>query len=307
MSEGFLLQQNIDILWEIIEDNEIIQNNNPIQKEKIVLFFRNMVREFYQREKDNYPQLMNMNKAFITTFFTVLNTHYNAGNKKQTSQTSGGLITHEQLQEKRLNEFDKDLERRKQEFTNAMTMSVPEQPKFNDEKDRPIEEIEFMVKQMAAMREMELSTINNNMNMSKQDAEKWLQAKETSVKNDKYVSPTKEPGKVYIQITDEPIETNLIKKEIIDLNKQLTWGKDQVQHISLLHENSKPFLEEENNFAKPKDPFIPNQNQNQNQNQNDNELEKQIKQLSNTLEAHMEKCNNTLSIIYSLLVAKKTE
>jgi hypothetical protein len=299
MSQGlFVQQQNTDILWEIIEDNEIIQNKNPIQKEQIRLFFTNMVREFHQREKDHYPELMNMNKAFITTFFTVLNTHYNAG------KTNTGLVTYEQLQEKRLNEFDKDLERRKKDFTNAMTLQVPEQPKFNDEKDHPIEEIDFMVKQMTAMREMELSTINNNMNMSKQDAEKWLQAKETSVKNDKYVShpreslkneqQQKQPGKIYIQITDEPFENNIIKKEMIDLNRNVTWGEDKVQTLSLPNENSKPFLEEEIKSIK------------QNHGIELEALQKQISQLHHTMEAHMEKCNNTLSVIYSLLV-KKTE
>jgi hypothetical protein len=291
--EGFLTQQNVEILWEIIEDNEIIQNKNPIQREQVNLFFKNMIREFNQREKESYTQLMSMNKAFITTFFTVLNTHYNGGGKKQ---ANASLVTHEQLQEERMNNFDKDLERRKMEFTNAMTISVPTQPKFNDEKDGPIEEIDFMVKQMAAMREMELSNISNSMN--KQDAEKWLQPSETSVKNDKYVSPKKQQqpnGKVYIKITDEKLENNVIKKDAIDLNKQLTWEdiQEKMYAISLQNEKSRSFLDEENNTTKPNHQFELEA------------LQKQITNLHNTLEAHMEKCNNTLSIIYSLLAAKK--
>jgi hypothetical protein len=300
--EGFLTKQNVDILWEIIEDNEMIQTKNPIQREQVNLFFKNMIREFNQREKESYTQLMSMNKAFITTFFTVLNTHYNGGGKKQTNAT---LVTHEQLQEQRLNDFDKDLERRKREFTNAMTTNVPVQPKFNDEKDSPIEEIDFMVKQMAVVREMELSNINNGMN--KQDAEKWLQPSETSVKNDKYISPKTQQqqqpqqqpqqpnGKVYIKITDEKLENNVIKKDAIDLNKQLTWEdiQEKMYAISLQNEKSRSFLDEENNTTKPNHQFELEA------------LQKQITNLHNTLEAHMEKCNNTLSIIYSLLAAKK--
>jgi len=299
--EGFLTQQNVEILWEIIEDNEIIQNKNPIQREQVNLFFKNMIREFNQREKDSYTQLMSMNKAFITTFFTVLNTHYNGGGKKQANTT---LVTHEQLQEQRMNDFDKDLERRKMEFTNAMTISVPSQPKFSDIKDGPIEEIDFMVKQMAAMREMELSNISNSMN--KQDAEKWLQPSETSVKNDKYVSPKtqqqqqqqqqQQPNtKVYSQITDEKVENSVIKVDVLDVNvnKQLTWGDDKVHTFSLQNEKSRVLLDEENNTTKPNHSFEVEA------------LQKQITNLHNTLEAHMEKCNNTLSIIYSLLAAKK--
>jgi len=306
--EGFITQQNIEILWEIIEDNEMIQSKNPIQKEQVNLFFKNMIREFNQREKESYTLLMTMNKAFITRFFTVLNTHYNGGGKKQTNAT---LVTHEQLQEKRLNDFDKDLERRKREFTNTMPTNIPIQPKFNDEKDSPLEEIEFMVKQMAAVREMELSNINNSMN--KQDAEKWLQPSETSVKNEKYISPKTQQQpqqpqqqqqpqqpqqqllntKVYIKIMDEKLENNVIKKDAIDLNKQLTWGEDMIHSFSLLNEKMKPFLDEEKN------------NMNTNHAFEVEALQKQITNLHNTLEAHMEKCNNTLSVIYSLLAAKK--
>lgn len=296
--QDFLTLQNQDILWEIIKDNETIQSKNPIQKEQIHLFFKNMIREFHQREKDHFSQLMNMNKAFITTFFTVLNTYYNAG-----QESKAGLITHEQIQEKRVQKFDKDLERRKNEFMDAMTIKAPVQPRFTDEKDTPLEELDYRMKQMEAAREMDLRSVDTT---SIHQAEKWLQATETSVKSEKYMSPTiakmppivqekilpkqTNPQKVYIEITNEEMDNNeVIRREMVDLNppKQLTWGSDQVKVFSLHDEKPKVVLEDEKNVSYEK-------------------LQKQIVQLQNTLEAHMEKCNNTLSIIYSLLAVKKS-
>lgn len=276
---SFLSQQNKEILWEIIQDNE---KKNPIQQEQLGLFFQNMVKSFYEREKDNHGTLMNMNKAFIITFFTVLNTHHNAKPSPQNASFQK-LVTHEQLQEQRMSQFERDLERRKNEFDRSMTLSVPEAPQFKDASHDNLlihEEMDLRVKQMAAAREMDMFSFHSG---NKEEVERWLQPQETSVKVDKQNMLTKQNAlpnpqeKVFIQITEEDMDHGL---NAVDL-KGVTWGKNQVQEFnhdavssSLVEERLKRL--EEMNL----------------------DLSKQITALNQTLETYMEKCNNTLSVIY---------
>jgi len=265
--DNFLSKQNTDILWDLVIDDEMIKSKTIIQREQVGLFFQKILREFNEREKSAHKNLFTMNKSFITTFLTILNTYYNSQTQQTQPVSQPVLMTHEQLHEQRQSQFEKDLSRRQQEFSQSMTLQVPKQPKFNDEVDLPLGEIDARLKQMTARREQELLQITQST--EKQKGLDWLKPIETSLQQEK----------IFIQITKENVESAVIKKDVVDLNKQLTWGDNQIF----------PLQEEDQHSI---DPILMEKL---------DSIQKQIQNLSQTLEAHMERCNSTLAILYTQL------
>jgi hypothetical protein len=140
MSASFITNENIDLLWEIILEEEFIRK--LVSREKIVEFrnyFIVQIKEFYNAtSKLNIP-LVQLNKQFITNFMMVMRTQQvtppevspqNVQNKQ--------LYTSQEIQAERKSQFENDLTRKQNEFTRAMTVPVPEIPKFGEDLDKPI-------------------------------------------------------------------------------------------------------------------------------------------------------------------------
>ena len=130
------------------------------------------------------------------------------------------LITYEDIQNDRKSQFEKDLGRIQDEFTNSMTLPVPEVPTFADNyEDTPISEMDKMIQEMTAKRNYEVDQINRNQQNIAND---WLQPQETSIKTDKFTQ----------QLPPE-INHNKAKHLQLDSNgdlypkKNVTWGEDE--------------------------------------------------------------------------------
>ena len=131
--------------------------------------------------------------TFLSLFFVIINiVNKNFNNKPpiekdnqkkiQISESTKELITFEDLQTQRLNDFDKQLAKKQQEFTNAITLQIPEAPNFKDESDGPLTEIEKEVKKMMEQRNYDIERISKSFNGENGN---WLKPMETSIKNDK--------------------------------------------------------------------------------------------------------------------------
>lgn len=108
-------------------------------------------------------------------------------------KTVNELITYEEIQNDKRSQFDKDLNKRQEEFTNAMSLQVPPVPKFTDNlEDGPIAEIEKAIKELTSQRNYDVEQINKNNNNnlnSNTNTDNWLKSQETSVKSDKLTQP----------------------------------------------------------------------------------------------------------------------
>jgi uncharacterized protein (DUF342 family) len=151
------------------------------------------------------------------------------------------LITYEEIHNDKRSQFDKDLTKRQEEFTNAMALPVPPVPKFSDNlEDGPISEIEKAIKELTSQRNYDVEQISksNNNNLSS-NTDNWLKAQETSVKNDK-LSPQQpiQNGNIngningnnsrlkYLKIDNENIENQVIsldREKQISPKKNVTW------------------------------------------------------------------------------------
>ena len=235
------------MIWEIILDDIKPRLKSQEQFSHARGVFINQARLFFEREKNVSQNLMEMNKKFISLIMNSFNS--NRQHSFQSPPTKQ-LFKAEDIQADRLNAFEKGLAEKKNDFLNAITVPVPEAPRFSDSsRDEPIGgAMGELIARTLAQRNFEVETFHKTAN--KEDVEKWLKPAETSVKvekvqqNQQSASQLEEKQKQYqynqpapkfIQIGEElPLAPSNKKK--------ISWGENQeyeVNEISLeINENS---------------------------------------------------------------------
>jgi hypothetical protein len=159
----------------------------------------------------------------------------------ETPNNVNELITYEEIQNDRRSQFDKDLNKRQEEFTNSMSLPVPPVPKFTDSlDDGPISEMEKAIQEITAKRNYDVEQINRNNNnlIANSNVDNWLKPQETSVKTDKFVQPIQNNNGnklKYIKIDNSELDNSIYQNQVIDLGnkeqespkKNVTWGKNE--------------------------------------------------------------------------------
>ena len=202
--------------------NETIQHIRDI--------FNTNIKGFYDSEKTKSTDLFDLNKKYIIMIIGYIN---NSIPRAETIQQKKGNIqdkqiesyTHKDIQNDKRTQFEKDLTIKQQEFTSAITLTVPPVPKFNDKIDEPISEMGDAIRKMTEQRKYDIEQINKTYD--KPDS--WLQSKDTSIKGDKLNKNTNELK--YIKIDTENV-INDDKKDVIDLNtnskKHISWSQPEI-------------------------------------------------------------------------------
>ena len=255
---NFLHNDNVKILWDVIFDEDIIKNHSREFQESIFHLFINNIKGFYEAESKKLTSLVDMNKKYI---LLILN-HANKSIQKlgipeykkikildEFPRNGTDLITYEEIQNDKRSQFDKDLNKRQEEFTNAMSLPVPPVPKFSDKlDDGPINEMEKAIQEITAQRNYDVEQINrnNNNSITTSNADNWLKPQETSLKSDKMIQQpqinnsnnSNNSNRIkYIKIENTDIENNyetqnliinLDKREQDSPKKNVTWGKNEV-------------------------------------------------------------------------------
>lgn len=238
----FLNNENIKVLWDVIIDEDIIKRQSREFQENILNLFRSNVKGFYDVESQKTTNLVDMNKKYILLILNHANKQIAQNSKPEYRKIKildelpekkvNELITYEEIQNDKRSQFDKDLNRRQEEFTNSMALPVPPVPKFTDNlEDGPITEIEKAIKELTSQRNYDVEQINksNNTNLNS-NTDNWLKPQETSVKNDK-LQPIQN-GNIngsrlkYIKVDDTNIENQVIsldREKQISPKKNVTW------------------------------------------------------------------------------------
>jgi hypothetical protein len=331
MITNFLNKDNVKILWDVISDEDIIKNQSSEFKENILNLFTSNINGFYDVESKKTTNLVELNKKYI---MLVLN-HSNKVIKNSMSteikkikisnempNNVNELITYEEIQNDRRSQFDKDLNKRQEEFTNSMSLPVPPVPKFNDSlDDGPISEMEKAIQEITAQRNYDVEQINRNNNnlIANSNVDNWLKPQETSVKTDKLLQPIQNNNNngnngnrlKYIKIDNSDIDNSIYQNQVIDLGnkeqespkKNVTWGKNEF------------YNKNEANEIKLEMEEIEKDNDNDNDNNNDNNIFKLFKKIPSKQETTEEKIsvlqqdvknlNNKLDTILELLKNNK--
>jgi len=205
----FITQENADMLWEIIAENDEFPKTEATRK-----MFVQMLPKFYNDNKRE-SNLLSLNKKFIQTMLET-------ASLKTKSITESALMTHEQIQEHRKTEFEKEMERKQSEFTRSMALPVPEAPNFTDTTpDEPLGDTSDIIKRMIAERNLDITSIQKTQDPT--EAETWLKPRDASLATEQ--AKQKETAIKYIKIDKEALN---VQVPAIDLTasslKQVSWG-----------------------------------------------------------------------------------
>ena len=251
-NSAFLSKENVEMIWEIILDEDFMKKDiNESEAVEIQKSFISEIKMFYQKEKGLNQGLMDMNKKFIenvlsnrqtlqiiektTNMNTTINSSINSTMHVPVSQKP--LVTAEDIQSSRMNDFERQLSQKQNDFANAMTLKVPNRPNFNDEMDKPISAMEDLISRTLAQRNFDIEQIQKNIN--KDQVETFLKSQETSIKNEKQpMTQNKQSVPLYnvnnndvkfIKIGSEDISIQL--NDAIEISSPLNEKTDK-KHIS---------------------------------------------------------------------------
>lgn len=193
--DQFIQKDNIAMLWEVIADEEIFKYLTRDIQAKIYQLFLNNIQGFFNIEKIKTNSLVDINKKYI---LLILN-HIRKNNPVQPNKITihqepvKESITYEEIQNDRRSKFERDLNRRQEEFEDFMTIKAPSVPEFADkERDKPIKEMDKILKEMQTSRNYEIEQINrNHNNHNNTQIDNWLKPQETSLKADKFINEDK--------------------------------------------------------------------------------------------------------------------
>ena len=249
-TNNFLNNENIKVLWDVVIDEDIVKRQSREFQENILNLFRSNLKGFYDVESQKTTNLVDMNKKYILLILNYANKQIKQNVKPEYRKIKildelpqkkvNELITYEEIHNDRRSQFDKDLNRRQEEFTNAMSLQVPPVPKFTDNlDDGPITEIEKAIKELTSQRNYDVEQISrsNNNNLSS-NTDNWLKPQETSVKSDKLAPQPIQNGNIngningnnsrlkYIKTDNENVENQVIsldREKQMSPKKNVTW------------------------------------------------------------------------------------
>jgi hypothetical protein len=299
----FLKNANIEMLWDVIIDEEIFKNKQPAIQNEIRNTFLNNIQGFYKIEHSNTSSLIDLNKKYILIILNYIKKSFSPQKTQQIPQQQiprkikildepikdkKELITYEDIQNDRTPQFERDLNKYKDEFNDAMSLPVPPVPNFSDdEKDLPISEMEKMIKEITDKRNYDVELINRNI--SGNNADNWLKPQETSIKSEKFQQPPQN------QVADNKTQPDAIKKNV-------SWGEND--SVELAHKYS-DFNMETDLFKKLKKISGPDVIESAKISINTQEeisiLKEDVKKINNKLEL----LDNNINTILDLLKNKK--
>ncbi len=183
---NFLNEENLNTLWDVISDEDIFKYLSREMQSKISQLFSNNVKGFYEIERKKTNNLVDINKKFILLILNHITKTYTQQmpNKiKILDETPvKEFITSEELHNERKSQFDKDLIKRQEEFEDIMVTKTPPVPNFLDKyEDKPIGEMDKIIKEMTTKRNYDIEQITKNNVVD----DNWLKPQETSIKSEK--------------------------------------------------------------------------------------------------------------------------
>jgi hypothetical protein len=188
----FTQKENIQMLWDVVSDEDIFKFLSPDIQSKIYNLFINNIKGFFELEKTKNKSLVDINKKYILLILNHIKQTYQYQPSKikiHNEQPVKELITYEEIQNERKSKFDKDFSKRQEEFEDFMAVKAPPVPEFADpvgKTDKPIKEMDKILKDIQAQRNYEVEQINRSYNPNNNEVDNWLKPQETSLKTEKF-------------------------------------------------------------------------------------------------------------------------
>ena len=186
----FINKQNLALLWDVLLDELKIKSSHPSFISNIQTVFNSNINPFIARAQQNTP-LIELNKHFLSQVVLAVHKLFpQLSNDVKRITISSEEISEpykiEDIQAERLSEFDKELNMKRMELENYMTLPKPKGVQFSDNNvDGKITSMDALVSEKLAERNLELELLQKNNYNTINSADNWLTSKETSVKTEK--------------------------------------------------------------------------------------------------------------------------
>ena len=213
---NFLHKENLNTLWDVISDEDIFRFLSRDIQSSVAELFTNNVNGFFDIEKTKAKGLIELNKKYILLILKHIERNYTqkVPNKLKIldEKPIKEIITAEELHNERKSQFEKDLVKRQEEFEGFINVKPPPVPEFSDKlSDKPISDMDRIIKEMTTNRNYEVEQITKNM----EGDNGWLNSTETSVKSEKITK--QEPNESKYKYL------NIDNQEQITPKKGVTW------------------------------------------------------------------------------------
>jgi hypothetical protein len=198
--QQFKTIKNINMLWEVLLDELNINTQNTSLAANVRSVFESNINPFLARANPN-SGLMNLNKIFLTQIVAAVNRLFpNINQQPQVKliNISDEVVSSEpykveDIHNARQTEFESQVNQRRNEFENLVTVKKPKEVDFSDKAETSkIKEMEALIAETIAKRNFDIEQINTNMNMSTnvnsdtgQTPDEWLKPNNTSLRSEK--------------------------------------------------------------------------------------------------------------------------
>lgn len=198
--QQFKTVKNINMLWEVLLDELNINKQNTSLTANVRSVFESNINPFLARANPN-SGLMNLNKIFLTQIVAAVNRLFpNINQQPQVKliNISDEVVSSEpykveDIHNARQTEFESQVNQRRSEFDNLVTVKKPKEVDFSDKAEiSKIKEMEALIAETIAKRNFDIEQINTNMNMSTnmnadtgQTPDEWLKPNNTSLRSEK--------------------------------------------------------------------------------------------------------------------------
>jgi len=167
-SSQFLSNSNLLTLWEIIRDQETFQFLSRDKQTDIHATFIANIRPFYEKERRQTSNLIDLNKKYLVMISNHIKTTYPHKPTKITIHDALDLstqpitpITTEEIHNERQTAFINDLNKQQADFDMYINKPVPPTPNFADpiQKEEPIKDMETMLREFQNQRKYEVPNL----------------------------------------------------------------------------------------------------------------------------------------------------
>jgi hypothetical protein len=222
----FLSTQNKEILWSVLQENNIFDNIPNNEFSNVQKTFENILENYASQNEIDENDIMKVNKEVIPILLTEINsiTNKKIASFKEPSKKIEVVYKSEDLKKNRMEEVQMKLKKQEDDMKTLLHPPKPKEVSFADNNtldDKPIGgDMDRLVKEMLANRERELDTINTN-DESRELAKQWISENDTehreeSIKEHREES-IKEPKKLQLQLPDDIITPDVVpnQKDVI--------------------------------------------------------------------------------------------
>jgi len=265
----FVNKDNLELLWEVLLDELHINKTNTNVISNVKTIFESNINLFVFRSNPK-TNILEQNKQFLNQVLLAVNQLLPQQNIKRINITDEEVLEPykiEDIQAARKTDFEKELERKKMELENYLTITKPKELDFSDRNFTSLPGMESLLADKMAERSLDFEQIYNNNYYNEVKStiipEQWLTPKKTSVNSEK-MEQTKNisNGRLkYINIDNDNniINNNIINNNIINNNKKVSFNENITTNIleevpssnpiSIFQKLKKTNLENDTNFS----------------------------------------------------------